>query len=235
MKSIMRTTCKFTIYLSFSMFLSINGMAQFSGNNYDISGFTKVDDLKIVNDEDEVESQIEIGEAYSKARGATIFSPMNRINNRARRKLLEEASVRGASHVWVLHRTIEGGLGRFVSYHAVFYRDKELAINPGKVRNFLQDGNLKPVQITRSDRNGSGLKTEMILTQFKLDPNTIQVKNNRVFVDNVYLGGSEDKGVKNSFERTFEVIGIDEKFIIVAEEVQEGKTFEARVYEKVQK
>jgi hypothetical protein len=235
MKSIKSTKYKFVLLLSVSLLLGIDGMAQFSGNNYDITGFTKVDDLKIVNDEDEVKGQIEIGEAYSKARGATIFSPMNRINNRARRKLLEEASVRGASHVWVLHRTIEGGFGRFVSYHAVFYRHEDLTINPDKVRDFLQDGNLRPVQISEADRNGSGLKTEMLLSQFKLDPNTIQVKDNRVFVDNVYLGGTETKGVKNSYERTFEVIGIDGKFIIVAEELQEGKTFGARVYEKVQK
>lgn len=235
MKSIKSTTFKFVLLLSFSLLLGVDGIAQFSGNNYDITGFTKVEDLIIVNDEDAVEGQIEIGEAYSKARGATIFSPMNKINNRARRKLLEEASLRGASHVWVLHRTIEGGLGRFVSYHAVFFRHQDLAINPDKVRDLLQDGNLRPVQISKVDRNGAGLKTEMLLSQFKLNPNTIQVKDNRVFVDNVYLGGTETKGAKNSYERTFEVIGIDEKFIIVAEELQDGKAFGARVYEKVQK
>lgn len=235
MKNTKSTTLKFVLLLAFSLLLGVDGMAQFSGNNHDISGFTKINDLKIVNDEDEVEGQIEIVEAYSKARGATIFSPMNKINNRARRKLLEEASMRGASHVWVLHRTIEGGFGRFVSYHAVFYRHEDLAINPDKVRNFLQDGNLRPVQISKADRNGAGLKTEMLMSQFKLDPNTIKVKDKRVFIENVYLGGAETKGVNDSFERTFEVIGIDDKFIIVAEEVQEGKTFEARVYEKVQK
>lgn len=225
----------FVLLLLASLSISQESTAQFSGKNYDISGFTKTADLKVVNDHSQTTGLNEIGEAYSKARGATIFSPMNKINNRARKKLLEEASVRGASHVWIVNRTTEGGFGRFVSFHAVFYRHGESSINAQRVAAFLQDGSLKPIQTLTADRNASGLKTEMIASEFKLDPSTIQTKDNRVFVDNIYIGGNAAKAGINPYQRTFEVIGINDEYIVVAEVLQEGKTYQARLYQKISK
>lgn len=206
---------------------SIIGMAQFNQKYLGVTGITNIDELKVVHNEDEIEEQNEIGQAYSKARGATIFSTMNRINSRARRKLLEEASIRGASHVWILDQTVEGGLSRFVSYHAVFYRDKDLEVRAEQVKEVLSRGNLKPTQALKTNRNGAGLKQKMPEDQFKLDPNTIQMKGGRVMVSNMSVQGAKT-GRSN---RTFEVIGLNEKYIILSEEVFEGKIYEARLYE----
>ncbi|MHA7131559.1 hypothetical protein [Algoriphagus namhaensis] len=152
---------------------------------------------------------------------------MNRINSRARRKLLEEASIRGASHGWILERTVEGGLSRFVSYHAVFYKNEELAVSAEQVRDVLSQGNLKPAQALKTNRNASGFKQKMPEDRLKLDPNTIEVKEGRVFVK--IMG--EKPGKTGSPTRTFEVIGLDEKYIILSEEVIDGKVYEALLFE----
>jgi hypothetical protein len=73
---------------------------QFIGR-IEINGFTKASEIRLLYDYSETEGLIEIGDAYSKARGVTVFSAMNGLNNRAKKKLLEEASVRGASHVLI--------------------------------------------------------------------------------------------------------------------------------------
>lgn len=223
----------FCFGLMVSMSFGFDTQAQFTGKNYDIEGFTKTVDIKVVNNHSETAGLIEIGEAFSKARGTTFFSPINRINSRARRKLLEEASVRGASHVWVLNRTTEGGFGRLVSYHAVFFRHPDFVIGAKKLEEFIQNGNLKPVQTLTADRNASGLKPGMISLVFKLDPSTIQVNDNRLYVDNKYLRGAEAKGYSSPFQRTFEVIGLNDEYIVLVEVLEEGKTYQARLYQKV--
>jgi hypothetical protein len=84
-----KTALFFTFFLYLNLGSSQFSFVQFIGQR-EIRKFTTTSDIQILRGHSEASGLIEIGDAYAKARGLTIFSAVNALNNRAKKKLLEE-------------------------------------------------------------------------------------------------------------------------------------------------
>lgn len=220
----------------FIFFLYLNlGSSQFSFGQFigqrEIPGFTTPSDIQILRDHSETNDLIEIGDSYAKARGVTVFSSMNNLNNRAKKKLLEEAAIRGASHVWIIDKLPDdaGLFGRLVSYNAVFYRHPDLKMDIEAVKQAFEANELKGTFRMVSNRNAFGAKnTNADNFDFaNIDPDTgIFEKNGRVFVQvtNRRLPGA----ALNT--KTYEVTAMDEDSILLVEELVENKKYVAHLF-----
>ncbi|MGY6742099.1 MAG: hypothetical protein ACXIUQ_05120 [Cecembia sp.] len=228
----MKTTLITTIYFIFLNLSSIYlSQAQFIAQE-EIKGFTTASDVIILRDYSETKGLIELGEAYSKARGVTIFSAMNALNSRAKKKLLEEASARGASHVWITERLPDdaGMFGRLVSYNAVFYRKPENKIDISQVKKKITETPFKNSVTFYTDRNNFGAKTKYFIGPVWTILNTeveIFEKNNRVYIQKKVI-----KAARNISEiKTYEVIGIGKEKMLLSLELEKDKKYGAHLFE----
>lgn len=220
----MLTSIKTLGLSAFALFVlgSFSVQAQFISRMGPVDGFTKPEDITILHDYSETKDLIKIGEAHSKARGAWVFTAINAIDTRARKKLLEEASSRGASHVWITQRMPYGGLEKFYSYQAVLYQAPEKKITEAQVREVLSKGTFAHQQTARTNRNAYGIKLKSI---------------NKENVITLHEGSdifSTEEGVfvniqtpKRNEVRTFtyQIIGIQENLIFLSEVVKPNKIY----------
>jgi|GEM_PF-2304698 len=197
-----------------------------------IKGFTSASDIQQLRDHSETKGFIEIGDAYSKARGVTIFSAMNALNNRAKKKLLEEAAIRGATHVWIENKLPDdvGVFGRLVSYHAVLYRHPDVQMDLITVKQAFVDNDLRSASRMVINRNAFGAKYTIAenLSLIQVDPETdIFEKNGRIFVE-IKIRKSSAEVV--STKKEYEVIALDDESIMLSEELEENKKYAAHLF-----
>lgn len=231
-----------TTFKAFSLFFILlilgpieKSFGQFIGQS-EINGFTKASEIRILYHYSETEGLIEIGDAYSKARGVTIFSAMNDLNIRAKKKLLEEASVRGASHVLITSKTPDdaGMFGRLFSYQAVFYKHPDLKIDIEQLKSKMDGSSLKSIKSLVSNRNHFGAQNKLTTGSVNLpiDSNLeFFEKDHRVFGRMKVL-----KSTGSVFEvKTFEVIGMNDESLLLSIELAKDKEYAAYWFEFVKK
>ncbi|MGY6520477.1 MAG: hypothetical protein ACXIUD_02040 [Mongoliitalea sp.] len=220
----MITNFKTSYLLALILFItcSFTAQAQFIERLGPVEGFTKPEEITILHDYSETKDLIKIGEAHSKARGAWVFTAINAIDTRARKKLLEEASSRGASHVWITQRMPYGGLEKFYSYQAVLYLAPEKKISEQQVRNILSNSTFSHQQTARTNRNAYGIRLKSI---------------NKENVITIHEGSdifSTDEGVFVNIQTpkrdkvltfTYQIIGIQENLIFLSEVVKPNKVY----------
>lgn len=214
-----------------------NAEAQLISKYENLQGFTKTEDITILDDFSEVDGLVKIGEAYSKARGVTMFSAMNSLNSRAKKKLLEEATVRGASHVWISKRLPDDGigltfffLGRLFSYQAIFYRESNNGISVERVKSIVQDNKFLTTQTMTTNRNTFGAKHANAMSGniLTVDANAeVTAKNGRVFIS---IKSPKPTGILST--NTYEVIGANNDQILLSQEIKEEKKFRAFLLKK---
>lgn len=208
---------------------------QFIGR-IEIKGFTKASDIRLLYDYSETEGLIEIGDAYSKARGVTVFSAMNDLNNRAKKKLLEEASVRGASHVLITDKIPDdaGLFGRLFSYQAVFYRHPDLKIDLERLKAKVNEHSLRSMKSLVTNRNRFGAQNKIATGTVKLTLDSdleFFKKDGRIFGRTRVL-----KSIGTVFEvKTFEVIGMSEDSLLLSIELKDNKQYAAYWFDFVKR
>lgn len=238
MRKFIKTTFVFLIFATF--FFHNSAEAQLINKFDNLKGFTKTEDIVILDDFSEVDGLFKIGEAYSKARGATMFSAMNRLNSRAKKKLLEEATVRGASHVLITKRQPDDGIGltsffigRLFSYQAILYRSADNFLKEDQVKTILDGNRFINNQIMSTNRNTFGanhsqMPSGKLLT---IDDNTeLFSKNNKLYIT---IKIPNRIGIYENF--TYEIIGANENHILLSEEVVGEKKFRAYLMKKYSK
>lgn len=233
MKTILKTLIVF--FLLLNLVTIHNTYGQFIGR-IDIKGFTKASDIRLLYDYSETDGLIEIGDAYSKARGVTVFSAMNDLNNRAKKKLMEEASVRGASHALITDKIPDdaGLFGRLFSYQAVFYRHPDLKIDLEKLKAKISDHSLRSMKSLVTNRNRFGAQNKLATGTVKLTLDSdleFFEKDGRIFGRTRVL-----KSIGTVFEvKTFEVIGMNEDSLLLSIELENNKEYAAYWFDFVKR
>jgi hypothetical protein len=212
--------------LSFCIILSLSQLAQGQSQPTldDVRGVTTPKDIVILSDFSETKDLHKLGEAHSKARGVTYFSAMNAMNSRAKRKLLEEASIRGASHVWITQRMPYGGIQKFFSYQANLYQSDENTLTEADVRKALENNTFTHRKTISSNRNAFKSKTRFISSDKVLTLHAgseIFSNEKGVFVTITY-----PKGTK-VFRTDYQIVGIHKNIIVLVEEIKADKRYAA--------
>lgn len=190
----------------------------------DVRGVTLPENIVILSDFSETKGLHKIGEAHAKARGVTYFSAMNAMNSRAKRKLLEEASIRGASHVWITQRMPYGGFEKFFSYQANLYQSPENKLTEADVRKALQNGTYTHRKTISSNRNAFKSKSRFVSSDNVLTLHAgseIYSNEKGVFVTISYPKGT--KVIKTDYQ----IIGIHENILVLVEEIKADKRYAA--------
>ncbi|EOZ99767.1 hypothetical protein A33Q_0448 [Indibacter alkaliphilus LW1] len=210
-------------------------------SKYDnLQGFTKTEDIIILDDFSQVDGLIKIGEAYSKARGVTMFSSMNSLNVRAKRKLLEEATVRGASHVLITHKIPDDGvgltsifMGRLFSYQAIFYKSEDKILSEENIKPIIEGKRFVNSQNMTTNRNTFGANHSKMASGklLTIDANAEIVSKNK----KVYIEFKTRKPTGILVSNTFEVIGANENFILLFEELTAEKKYRALLMKRENK
>lgn len=74
---------------------------------WNVAGFTHAENIEILDELEDGKGMQKGDHIFAKARGFFSFSAINTINNRAISKLKTEASMKGASHIYINYRSIE--------------------------------------------------------------------------------------------------------------------------------
>ncbi|MCH7397418.1 hypothetical protein MM236_05435 [Belliella sp. DSM 107340] len=121
----MKKTLLFTIIMTFFSQLLV---AQIE--SWNIQGYTPPEEIEILDNLEEAKDFQKGDLIFSKAKGVFSISPINTINNRALRKLKSEASIKGASHLYINYRNIENSVFSKTSmYSATIYKENNLNIS----------------------------------------------------------------------------------------------------------
>ncbi|MGY6558466.1 MAG: hypothetical protein ACXIT9_04200 [Nitritalea sp.] len=226
-------------------------MGQFLSEVPQVAGFTPDHKIVVVDDFKEVEGMIRLGEAFSKARGTFsyslafgIYPSMNSVHERALRKLKAEASMRGASHIYVKSVAHNGGIGRFVSYVATFYRAEPIDI--AKAKTLIAGNEFLVMNTATFNRNRYKPKVKaQDLLRVKEAFRDTEENGGRLFTMGLIGERSKEKTVK-AYKRGvdaqieggpddyfYEVIGVNDDFILVAETERRGRTYKMHVLNRV--
>jgi hypothetical protein len=167
---------KSILLLAIAIIYSQNSFSQLKG--WDINGFTPVEEIEVLHDFNEI-NNLQKGELiFSKARGAFSISAINAINNRALLKLKTEASMKGASHIFIDYRNIENSVfSKSSMYSATLYKKNKL--NLSEVKNKLDGKTITFTIQTTYDRNKSGSRVgsskAKLLLELSLNRNLVHL------------------------------------------------------------
>lgn len=202
-----------------------------------LEGFTTISNIEILDDFSQTEGLIKIGDAFSKARGATAFSAINNLNRRAKRKLMEEATVRGASHILISKGLPDDGIGltsifigRLFTYQATFYKSEDKVLSESQVKNILSGHKFVNTQTMSTNRNA-------------FNANHIRMGSGRLFTidenaelstrkGKIYLTTKSPKPSGIFQADKFEVIGVNENHILLSQELVPDKKYRAFLMKK---
>ncbi|MBW3468821.1 hypothetical protein [Arthrospiribacter ruber] len=232
------------IKTTFLLFLAItfcSALAPVYGQkieNYSgLEGFTTTSNIEILDDFSQTEGLIKIGDAFSKARGATAFSAINNLNRRAKRKLLEEATVRGASHVFITKGFPDDGIGlttifigRLFTYQAIFYKSEDKVLSENQVKNILSGHRFVNTQNMSTNRNAFNANHIRIGSGklFTIDENAeLSTRKGKI-----YLTTKSPKPIGIIKADEFEIIGINENHILLSQELVPDKKYRAFLMKK---
>ncbi|MCH7411066.1 hypothetical protein MM239_16795 [Belliella sp. DSM 111904] len=184
-------------------------------NLWDVDGFTASQDIIIIDELPE-KSEMKRGDLiFSKAKGVFSFSPINSINNRALDKLKTEASMKGASHIYITNQSVENSVfSKTSNYTARILKQK--SVGKSKVENIIE-GKTLTRRLERSfSRNAWKSKLSMRSGNFDLDTsNPIVEKNGKLYL--------KEKNSTNEFKH--EIIAAETDKIIILEEKKKDSRF----------
>lgn len=202
---------KSILLLVFTLIYSQNSFSQFIG--WDVNGFTPVDKIEVLHDFSEVKDLHKGELIFSKAKGLFSISAINTINNRALLKLKTEASMRGASHIYIDYRNIENSVFSKTSmYSATLYKKSKL--NLSEVKAQLDGKNLLMNNKTTYNRNRWRTNTSFSITGEKLKVISGPIEKN----DKIVIRLSNKGSINNEFGVEHEIIGIEGNLMLVFRE-----------------
>ncbi|MGY6558467.1 MAG: hypothetical protein ACXIT9_04205 [Nitritalea sp.] len=249
--------CKFSVFLA--LFLCLFSAqqrvtAQSLSNLPEVADFTPVEEIAIVDDYSQVKDLIRVGEAYSKARGTLSYfgllglvPSMPDVQHRALSKLKEEASLRGASHIYVKSVAHNGGFGRYVGYVASFYR--ATPVDLARAKRFMEDKTFRLASTTTLNRKRykARFKTEDALVGPVRFQDLVE-KEGRIFTKTLTderekafpyaqldkpldkRGSKQIEGAPRNYY--YEVIGISDDHILIASTAKDGRIYKTHLLRK---
>lgn len=202
---------KSILLLAIAIIYSQNSFSQLKG--WDINGFTPVEEIEVLHDFKEI-NNLHKGELiFSKAKGLFSFSPINKINNRALLKLKTEASMRGASHIYIDYRNIENSVFSKTSmYSATLYKKNKL--NLSEVKAQLDGKSLVFNNKTTYNRNKWRTNTSLSIigTNAKVVSDPVEENGKFLIKLNTLASGNVQLGVE------YEIIAIEGNLMLVLRE-----------------
>lgn len=208
---------KSILLLAIALIYSQNSFSQLRG--WEINGFTPVDKIEVLHDFSEV-NDLHKGELiFSKAKGLFSISAINTINNRALLKLKTEASMRGASHIYIDYRNIENSVfSKSSMYSATLYKKNKL--NLSEVKNKLDGKTITFTIQTTYDRNKSGSRvgSSKIGSKAMIVSDPIE-KNGKVMIK---INSSGSSNLNKAEE--YEIIALEDDLMLLLEEKTKDKS-----------
>ncbi|MFD2035762.1 hypothetical protein ACFSKL_13245 [Belliella marina] len=169
-----------TLLLIIVTLLSHFSFAQ--SDNWNLAGFTPAGEVEILDDLSEAEN-LQKGELiFAKAKGVFSISPINTINNRALLKLKSEASLRGASHIFIDYRNIENSVvSKSSMYSARIYKQEQVSI--AEVKKAIEGKKLLIKMETKYSRNGWKASVYKVNDFININLNApLEEKNGKVYI-----------------------------------------------------
>ncbi|ERM83551.1 hypothetical protein P872_00305 [Rhodonellum psychrophilum GCM71 = DSM 17998] len=191
--------------------------AQFD-ESWNLPGYTPIAEIVILDQLENTEGIKKTGDIFSKAKGVFSISAINTIQNRAMEKLKTEASLRGASHLYIKNFNPENSVfSKTASYSASTYR-QEGEINFTKARDFLKDNQLQ-IELSRKYNRNAWKVIDQIQSKpvQRIKVEDIQEKGGRVLVK---IFTSENQAI------LCEVIGLSDTRILLTTETRGNEEFE---------
>ncbi len=192
-------------------FIIVNSsFSQSQFKNLTIYGFTSPEKIQVIHDQNELVEFQNLDHIFAKAKGLFTFSPINSINNRALLKLKTEASMKGASHIYIDYRNIENSVFSKTSmYSAHIYKEIPLDINDIKMK--LTGKNLNFSTNTTYKRNRWKAKTNLF---FQMVANT-SVSEPFILDDKIFIKVSTNNSSK---DESYEIIAYEEDKLLLVQE-----------------
>ncbi|SNS77845.1 hypothetical protein SAMN06295967_1304 [Belliella buryatensis] len=188
----------------------------------EIIGYTSPNDIEIIDDINELSAFQKGDLIFSKARGLFAISPINNINNRAINKLKTEASMRGASHIYINYRNIENStLSKSAMYSARVYKGKPL--NFQEINQAVSGKKLiitKQVYFSRNDWKANEKEIYSFSNISLNEP--VEERNGKVFIK---IRSKDYKSGKLSSGDYYEVVGFNQDTILIFTEEVAGKEY----------
>lgn len=182
--------------------------------NWDLTGFTPPNEILILDQMEDAKG-LKKGELiFSKAKGVFSFSPINTINHRALQKLKTEASLKGASHIYIDYRNIENSVfSKSAVYSARLYKQSNLSLN--EVSKAIE-GKKLILKIEKSySRNFWKMNVTLLndLIDFNIDA-PLREENGKIFID-IRNRNDNFKEKKYEGKESYEVIAFEGNRMLV--------------------
>jgi len=204
---------------SFFCFLFLTIACQSFGQSPFQSVKNRANDVSLLYFQDETEGMVRIQPIYSKARGMTVLSAINNVNNRALRKLKIEAAMLGADGLYITNNYQKGV--QFlapvqVTYSAVAYRETQLTVEG--VKAMYSDKSYRSRSRVIYNRNSFSEKIKFLSDPNKeLNFTNIIEERGYIWVDITY----------NNRRQRYRVVRADENQIILSRYVEKDKIIES--------
>jgi len=148
------------------------------------SWIADINEIQVSHLASEIEGYKKLETIYSKARGVTVLSAINNVNNRALKKLKTEAAMLGADAILITNNYQKGvqfSSPVQVTYTAVAYISKPITID--QVKNGISGKQYHRNVTARYNRNHFGHNLKFgDNTVFPLDPDKLYEKDGRVML-----------------------------------------------------
>ncbi|MCL6257975.1 hypothetical protein M3O96_02665 [Aquiflexum sp. TKW24L] len=198
---------KLSLLFTLSLVCSIS-MAQVD-RYWKLQNYTNPDEIETITESEISEEFEKIGTVFAKAKGVTVISAINSVNNRALRKLKTETSMRGGSHILFLNETQENNIfSKTTAYSAILYRSQKLDIE--EFKNLLNANNYSFKLSRKYNRNKFSHRDDPINRPLKNSQwNEPYLKNGKIIIEITENIGSSNRLIK------YEVIAFSETQILL--------------------
>jgi hypothetical protein len=187
-----------------------------SAQNQNQSAYNTWGNVDIVPFESDLEGMQRTETIYSKARGITIFSAINNVNNRALRKLQTEAAMLGADAIYITNN-YQKGVQFYspvqVTYSAVTYRQEPLTLE--KVNELVEGKTFQYRTKIRYNRNAFGPKMSMTDQRPHIIEGVYEERGH-IYVDLML----------EKYKRPYRVVKVSENQLILARIIDKDKIIE---------
>ncbi|WP_194776122.1 hypothetical protein [Pararhodonellum marinum] len=208
------------IYLIVLLFFQTQSFAQ--SDEWHIAGFTPVENIKILDELAEGKDMLKGDQIFAKARGFFSFSPINSINNRALTKLRTEASMKGASHIYISYRSIENSwFSKTSMYTARIFKESPVTFQ--EVSQAVKGKKMVLKVETKYSRDQWRATTKEVNETSNINLNApLEEKDGKVLIK---LRTKDFKSGKYSEGEFYEVIALEGNRMIVTKEIEKETGF----------
>lgn len=189
---------------------------------WNIKGHTTAENIQILDELADGKGLVKGDQIFAKAKGFFSFSPINSINNRAISKLKTEASLKGASHIFINYRSIENSwFSKTSLYSALIFKQ-----DPISVQEISQAINGKKLILKvekRYSRNDWKASEKEIQETIDLGLNEPLIERNGKIL--IKLKSKESNSAKYSKEDYYEVIAFEGNKLLILREFKKDTSF----------